>query len=450
MKNILPTVIATLLLSLNAFSQPITPRYVSTSPNSNGYYEHLPNDYNTGTAKYPLILFFHGIGEAGNGSAAELPRVLNNGTPRQLSQGVFPTSFTVNGSTFKFIVIAPQFINYPSVQNMEDLINYAVANYRVDVNRVYLTGLSWGGGMVWSYLSGGSRYAERIAAAVPVCGSSEIASWGGGNIVANADVPVWATHNSGDNVVSVNTTIANVNSINNAPNPPSPRARQTIFNVGGHDAWSQTYNTSFRENGYNVYEWMLLHHRDITGPVPVNGLQFNAEKSQNDVVLNWSTTAEVNNYGFIVERSSNGVSFDSIAFKPAASINGGGATYQYTDRNPAGPHIYYRLKQIDNSNANFSYSPIRYVDMDLAINGFSIFPNPVTNNKINIRFATPLVDKMDVRLVNDAGQIVLRKSIAATASLLYEVLVPGNVAKGTYTLRVEFDGNINSKRIQLL
>lgn len=452
MKNTLPLVIAFLLLSINAFSQSLTPRYVTTTASSNGYYEHLPNDYNNGNGKYPLIIFFHGIGEAGNGSAAELPRLLANGTPRQISQNAFPSSFTVNGSTFKFIVIAPQFSTYPSVQDMDNVINYAVANYRVDINRIYLTGLSWGGGMVWSYLSGGTSYAERIAAAVPVCGSSEIASWGGGNVVASADVPVWATHNSGDNVVHVNTTIANVNSINNAPDPPSPRAKQTIFNVNGHDAWSQTYNLNFRENGYNVYEWMLTYHRNLAGPVPVDGLQFDAQKSGTGAILNWSTTAEVNNQGFIIQRSFNGTSFDSIGFTPSRSVNGGGASYQFTDVNPGVTAVYYRLKQIDNSGANFSYSPVRYVNMDLTSNtdDINIFPNPVTENKINIRFQNPPQEKLDVRLINSNGQVVLKKSFNNTQNSLHELHLPNNLIRGTYTLQLEYDGKKKSKRVQLL
>src|SRR5450755_811541 len=75
-----------------------------------GYYEFLPPGYDpNGTKLYPIMIFNHGSGEQGDGSTVQLARVLANGPPKLINNGTFPTSFTVNGQTFTFIVIAPQF-----------------------------------------------------------------------------------------------------------------------------------------------------------------------------------------------------------------------------------------------------------------------------------------------------------------------------------------------------
>jgi hypothetical protein len=63
----------------------------------------------------------------------------------------FPVSFNVNGTDFKFIVISsPQFINWPTSSDVNAVIDYATSHYGVNKNRIYLTGLSMGGGAVWN------------------------------------------------------------------------------------------------------------------------------------------------------------------------------------------------------------------------------------------------------------------------------------------------------------
>src|SRR5947209_6742129 len=109
---------AAVLLTMLAFfraanAQPQTPKYVTTAGNSHGYYEYLPPGYNNSGQSYPLLIFIHGIGELGDGSPYQLPKVLVNGPPRLINQGSWPASFKVRGHTFSFIVITPQFTYWP-------------------------------------------------------------------------------------------------------------------------------------------------------------------------------------------------------------------------------------------------------------------------------------------------------------------------------------------------
>ncbi len=113
-----------------------TARYVSMISNSGGYYEYLPQGYNSSNQTYPLIIFLHGVGELGAGTPDKLPLVKNVGIPMYIDQGKFPTSFTVNGQTSSFIVISPQFIAWPSLTDINNIIDYAIKNYRVNTNRI--------------------------------------------------------------------------------------------------------------------------------------------------------------------------------------------------------------------------------------------------------------------------------------------------------------------------
>src|SRR5664279_3192253 len=106
-----------------AFAQVQTARNISMTANSNGFYEYLPEGYSLGSQTYPLIIFLHGIGELGNGSS-DLSRMLNTGLPNLIKQGKFPVSFTTStGEIQKFIVISPQFINWPADLDVNNILD---------------------------------------------------------------------------------------------------------------------------------------------------------------------------------------------------------------------------------------------------------------------------------------------------------------------------------------
>jgi hypothetical protein len=253
------------LLFNDVKAQVQTAKYVSMISNSNGYYEYLPQGYYSESQSYPLIVAINGVGELGNGSSS-LPLVLQTGVPKVISQGQFPNSFRVNGQDYKFIVISPQFINWPSSPDIQGVIDYVVSHYRVNTNKIYLTGLSMGGGCTWEYAGYSAEYANRLAAIVPVCGASEPDSRRA-SVMAAANLPIWATHNIGDPTVPVALTTGFVDLINSFN--PGIKAKRTIFlNVFYHDAWSQTYDPNFRENGMNIYEWMLQYSRGSQAAPP--------------------------------------------------------------------------------------------------------------------------------------------------------------------------------------
>jgi poly(3-hydroxybutyrate) depolymerase len=228
---------------------------VSTDVNANigGFYQALPARYDSTSKKYPLLVFLHGVGELGNGTS-DLPKVLNNAVPRLLNQKTFPPQFTVGTNSFSFVVISPQFKQWPVPTDVNAMVDYAVAHYRVDPTRIYVSGLSMGGGNTWDYAI---AYPNRIAAIVPISGASWPTQAQCGNI-ANAGLPVWAFHNDDDATVGSGTTKMIVGYINSF-NPVIP-ANMTIWPTGGHDAWTKATNPATMEcNGKNMYQWMLQY-----------------------------------------------------------------------------------------------------------------------------------------------------------------------------------------------
>lgn len=418
-----------------------TARYVSMIAHTNAYYEYLPQGYPEGNTKYPLILFLHGTGEAGQGTPATLPNVLRNGPPKLINNGTFPTSFTVNGSTFKFIVISPQFTVWPTEEDTDSVINYLLAHYPIDINRVYLTGLSMGGGTTWNYSGININHANRLAAIVPVCGAG-YPYQSHAHTMAAANLPVWATHNSIDNTVPTSYTIDYVNLINTAPTPPNPLAKKTIFPVASenHDAWTQTYDPAFKENNMNIYEWMLQYRRFLT-VLPVTGLTLNVtQTSGSRVGLQWTTLNELNNTGFTILRSNDGINFTRIATISSTAINGAGANYGFTDNNPLQGLSYYRLEMQD-VNGNKTYSDIKQVRIGQS-SVITVYPNPASA-VLNIS-SSQAFGNATLRIINSGGQVVQQQQLngSSVQTISISKLSPGiyyaEISDGTIKEQFQF------------
>lgn len=230
--------------------------HVRVGDNVGGYYEALPPDYNDSNKKYPLLVFLHGGGELGDGSDTALPKILKNSLTRRLHEKNFPTSFAAGDDSLSFIIISPQFADWPKVKDVNEIMHHALMKYRVDSTRIYLAGLSMGGGASWEYA--GSQYGKLLAAIVPICG----ASWADSAVarqIAYNEVPAWAFHNEEDPVVTAKSTTRYARLIN-AENPKYP-VKVTIWPGSLHDAWTQASDPEYREEGKNMYEWMLQYER---------------------------------------------------------------------------------------------------------------------------------------------------------------------------------------------
>ena len=224
--------------------------------NIGGYLEALPAHYSNHPGMYyPLIIFLHGHGQLGDGSQSSLQNVTASSIPHLIATQQFPANFKVKNATKQFIVISPQFKFWPGNSDVSDMLNYAIKKYRIDTTRIYFTGLSMGGGILWDYTC---NFGKRIAAIVPMAGSSWPTTEKG-QCIAQDSVAVWAFQNNTDPTVPSWYSIDYVHYINSY-NPLIP-AKLTLWPTGGHDCWTEASDPNYRENGKNIYEWMLSYRK---------------------------------------------------------------------------------------------------------------------------------------------------------------------------------------------
>jgi predicted peptidase len=193
------------------------------------YLLYLPEGYSPeGEKRWPLILFLHGAGESGD----DLSKVKVHGIPKIVE----------TKKDFPFIAVSPQSPRGGwNPDTLNAMLDDVLSNYKVDKDRVYLTGLSMGGFGTWSLAT---SHPERFAAIAPVCGGGNP-----GRASRLKGLPIWAFHGAKDNVVPLSASQNMINALKAAGENP----KFTVYPEANHDSWTETYNNP------DLYKWFLEH-----------------------------------------------------------------------------------------------------------------------------------------------------------------------------------------------
>lgn len=192
----------------------------------------LPEGYEESEAKWPLVVFLHGAGERGD----NLDLVKIHGPPM----------FAAQGKKLPFILVSPQCPanSWWTYEPVPELIDSIEKDYRVDPDRIYLTGLSMGGYGTWSFAA---RQPHRYAAIIPICGGSipyMMRSLG--------HLPIWVFHGDKDTAVPLEESERLVRVLKGIGND---KVKFTVFPDTGHNSWTPAYDMD------ELFAWMLAQKR---------------------------------------------------------------------------------------------------------------------------------------------------------------------------------------------
>ncbi|MGH3975867.1 MAG: dienelactone hydrolase family protein, partial [Pseudonocardiaceae bacterium] len=205
--------------------------------------------------RMPLVLLLHGVGERGNDNCAQL----SNGVAELLGSDTatarFPCFYVVPQcpTTDRWVEVEweaerhvlPLEPSLPLSATVE-LLDLLLGRHSIDPQRLYLIGLSMGGFGVWDLLS---RWPERFAAAVPICGGADENA-----VVAARAVPVWAFHGTRDPTVRVERSRRAVAALREANGSP----RYTEYPNVDHHAWTHAFTES------DLLPWLFSHRTSTT------------------------------------------------------------------------------------------------------------------------------------------------------------------------------------------
>ncbi len=223
------------------------------------YQVYVPREF-TRSKRWPVILALHGGGGYGSDGISQ-------------TNGGFADAIRNHPDRFPAIVVFPQAHadNTPGWQ-LEGgkaalaALDQSIKEFRGDARRVYLTGLSAGGNGAWSLAS---RYPERFAAAVVVCGFiSKFKGTTSGvaypalvpaadtdpySVIAKqvSSIPIWIFHGGADKTV----TVEESRQMARALKEIGANVQYTELPGVGHNAWDMAYSRA------DLIEWMLKQRR---------------------------------------------------------------------------------------------------------------------------------------------------------------------------------------------
>ncbi|MEP7254698.1 MAG: T9SS type A sorting domain-containing protein [Ferruginibacter sp.] len=216
------------------------------------------------------------------------------------------------------------------------------------------------------------------------------------------------------------------------------------------------YNWSLVKDKYpskltnTVRAWFPMEYSSVkrspsgNAPLPITLLDFTGTLKGNNVLLEWSTTAEINSKEFKIEKSSDGITYRKLNTVPAAGNSSILKKYNYLDIE-ATELNYYRLKMIDIDDFTKQSNIVIVKNAGLS-QAVSVVNNPF-KDYINIRFAKIPKGGVTLRLIDLSGKIISTNEVYNPLSSVIRFDYNKTLSKGVYVLQVGNEGKQYSIKV---
>ena len=234
----------------------------------------------------------------------------------------------------------------------------------------------------------------------------------------------------------------------------------------GGGAWDKAYSIQqTTDGGYIVAGVTGSNDGDVSGNLggndfwvvklganglPLRLLSFTGALENNTIKLNWQTTDEINTRDFIVERSTNGISFSAIGNVDADISPAINHFYNYTDIAPVPGNNFYRLKMED-IDYSFTYSPVVKIYYNRqGTFEITLAPNPVFSSTF-VSFTIPQSLHVAVKIFDAYGKLI--KVLADTKFEKGKYYLQWNtegISAGTYFLHFDAGSYSDTKKLSVI
>ena len=266
-----------------------------------------------------------------------------------------------------------------------------------------------------------------------------------------------------------------------------PTATDTMhLNFSGAKQLSYTWSINMENlDGLGIKAWLLDKFLNTTSPLVISGntdidfvVDNNAASTSSDrfkivftkvvlpvkfsgiaavrntdktISVSWKVENEIDVIGYTVERSADGITYQSLSGKAPLNNNGAKAEYTYSDANPLFTDNYYRIKVLS-QDGRIQYSTIVRVEALKLPSSISVYPNPVINKEMSLVFVNKAMGTYDIQITDNLGQVVYNGQVFITSVITNKKISLVDLkAAGIYQLTIKAqDGSTNNQRQILL
>jgi len=183
----------------------------------------------------------------------------------------------------------------------------------------------------------------------------------------------------------------------------------------------------------------------VNAALPVVLANFTGDPKVDYNRLQWDTYSELNNSGFEIQRSADGMSFQKAGFVKGNGTAAGVHHYSFDDYEISKPLYYYRLRQIDyNGNSELSdVIAIRRGTVQMLTG--NVYPNPA-RDELFIMLSEDFSGQVEVSIYDLAGKLLFNQTRMTGQNMLRISLDETGVAPGSYLIRIQTGGNVLVKK----
>ena len=197
-------------------------------------------------------------------------------------------------------------------------------------------------------------------------------------------------------------------------------------------------------NGTGSTDGDYIYASSTVVSLPIELDNFTAKTDNNNVVLKWQTTNEINSSYFDIERSDDGQFFFSIGKVNATGNSTLPVSYSFTDSkltNNNGSQIFYRLKLVDKDGATKYSNSLNIKPIISGITIKNLYPTVIRkNDQATVEILSDKSRNMDVIIMDESGRLLQHLSANLITGMNRIAFTPKvNDLKGM--LFVKFESN---------
>jgi len=200
---------------------------------------------------------------------------------------------------------------------------------------------------------------------------------------------------------------------------------------------------------YASDRFKIVFKQSLAGPLPVTITSISANRNHDQTInVNWAVENETSMGNYEILRSADGQNFTSIGTKNPTANNGGRTSYLHVDQQPNSIDNYYRIKA-NSLSGQVQYSAIVKVSPVKQDASISVYPNPVVDKTMQIRFVNQAKGRYIIDLTNQAGQSVYSFAMQVNnGTSTQAVHLRQSIASGVYQLRITAeDGTVTKQQL---
>lgn len=200
---------------------------------------------------------------------------------------------------------------------------------------------------------------------------------------------------------------------------------------------------------YTGFSHFMVSHSKTNNALPVELIYLKAEPINNQFIkVSWATAVEINNKGFEVYRSTDGLNFTNIGWVDGNNNSTTTQTYSFDDTQVAANVVYYyKLRQVDyDAHSEETYTVNAKITSGEEFTISEFIPNP-TKDASRIIINTSTAQNINIRMYDMLGREVSKADHSLTAGQNTVNFDTNLLADATYTAVINTNGKVYSKKL---